>query len=174
MQNKNLRTLLILAPIAFLLHNLEESLTMVNFVQQNLQRLPAPIRWIEEQLLLTQTSFLIPVVILTLLLAGLSLRLLFPNPPHWGQYVWPVAMLTLCANAFIHIAQAVWFAGYAPGVLTAVLLQLPITLLSARASVRAGWLSKRAAWGWFVAGFPLVALISIAALFFGKWVSLLF
>ncbi|MEA5078277.1 MAG: HXXEE domain-containing protein [Anaerolineaceae bacterium] len=174
MQNKNIYPLLILAPISFLLHNFEESLTMVNFVQQNLQRLPVAIRWIEEQLQLTQTSFLIPVVILTLLLAGLSLRLLFPNPPRWGQFVWSVAMLTLCANAFIHIAQAVWFGGYTPGVLTAVLLQLPITLLSARASIRAGWLTKRAAWGWFFAGFAMVALISIAALFFGKWVSLLF
>lgn len=168
MQKRPFSTLLILAPLAFLLHNLEESLTMVSFVQKNLQRIPTPIRLLAEYLQLTQTAFLIPVIMLTLLLAGASLRLLFPNPPHWLTWVWPAAILTLCANAFIHILQAVWFGGYTPGLLTAVLLQLPITILSARASVRAGWLSRRAAYIWFFAGFPLVGVISVAFLFLGK------
>jgi hypothetical protein len=54
MQKKPLYAYLILVPLAFLLHNLEESLTMVSFVQENIQRLPGPIRLLEEKLQLTQ------------------------------------------------------------------------------------------------------------------------
>lgn len=174
MQKKPLNTFLILVPLAFMLHNLEESLTMVSFVQENMQRLPGPIRLLEEKLQLTQSSFLIPVILLTLLLAGASIRLLFPNPPRWLTYTWPIAALTLCANAFIHIFQAVWFASYTPGLITAVLLQLPITLFATRASIKVGWISKRAAWGWFVAGFPLVGIVSVIFLFLGKALTSLF
>jgi uncharacterized BrkB/YihY/UPF0761 family membrane protein len=98
MQNKLLRLMLILAPISFLLHNAEESITMVKFIQQNMERLPAPIRWLEVTLQLNQASFILPVAILTLLLAWVSIRLLLPNAPAWMRFIWPVAILTLCAN----------------------------------------------------------------------------
>lgn len=168
MQNKSLHKFLVLAPLAFLLHNLEESLTMVSFVQQHMTSLPAPIRLLEERLQVTQASFMIPVILLTVLMAWVSFRLLLANPPRWMIFAWPVAMLALCANAFIHIVQGVWLGGYAPGLITAVLLQLPITLLSVRASVQAGWIGRRAVVFWFFAGFPLVGIISIAFLFLGK------
>ncbi len=92
---------------------------MVDFIHQNMERLPAPIRLLEETLQLNQTSFILPVAILTVLLAWVSIRLLFPNAPAWMRFIWHVAVLTQCANALMHVAQAVWLGGYAPGVISA-------------------------------------------------------
>jgi hypothetical protein len=174
MKNKRMSLLLILAPCFFLLHNLEESLTMVNFLHKNLARLPQPIRLMEEKLQLTQAGFVVPVVLLTILVAWWSLWAAKPSAPGGVKWLWSVTMLILCANAVTHVIQGIWFREYTPGLVTAILLQLPITILVGRESVRAGWLTKRAAVGWFVAGFPLMGFFSLVFLFIGKGLVALF
>lgn len=174
MKHSHLKTIVLLSPFFFLLHNLEESLTMVQFVHANLQHLPQPFRWLEETLQLTQPGFIVPVAILTGLMFALSFWIATQNGPRWAQMAWSIAMLTLCANAFTHILQGIWFLGYTPGLISAVALQLPITILAAVASVRAGWLSRAGAVAGFLAGFPLSVLLSIAFLFLGKGLIALF
>jgi hypothetical protein len=172
--NKKLKTILLLSPLFFLLHNFEEALTMYRFIQTHLDRLPAPIRLLETTLQLTQFGFTTSIVVITLLFAAISLAAVSSSSPRWVRGMWGILMAALCANAVLHIAQGLWFWGYTPGLITALLLQLPLTLLALVESVKNGVFTRRAAITWFLLGFPIVVFLSIAFLFLGKWLTLLF
>lgn len=49
-------------------------------------------------------------------------------------------------NALMHIAFAIMFRAYTPGLVTALLLTLPVALLTLQRAVRERWLTRRAMW----------------------------
>ena len=70
-----------------------------------------------------------------------------------------------------HIPAAIIFRGYAPGVVTAVVINLPVmTFLSVRA-IKDGYVSGRKAVA-FAVGVPLGIVAALPALFaLGRWLS---
>jgi hypothetical protein len=111
------KKLLNLLPMAFILHNIEELFTMKNF---------APYF---EKSSLEYTPFAIAIVVLSALVIG-SMRL--SESLKNGKYFFHVhaaLCATLFLNAFIpHIVGAIYFKAMTPGLFTAVLLNLPLSI----------------------------------------------
>lgn len=57
-----------------------------------------------------------------------------------------VIQLILLVNAFWHAAAAIMLGGYAPGVITALLVNLPLSWVVLARNRREQWLSSRATW----------------------------
>ncbi|MEU5871734.1 HXXEE domain-containing protein [Glycomyces sp. NPDC047369] len=107
---------------AFALHNLEEAITAPAFFDKLPPSLPLP--WP------SATAFQVATAVVTVL--GLALVLFAIR----RDRTWPVtvlAMVMLINVAIPHLPLAILNGGYAPGVATALLLNLPIDLL---------WLTK--------------------------------
>ncbi|HEX4933101.1 MAG TPA: HXXEE domain-containing protein [Gemmatimonadaceae bacterium] len=79
-----------------------------------------------------------------------------------------LAVATLAANALTHPLQAVATRGYAPGVVTAVLLVLPYASWIGRQGRREGWLSGRRGALLLAAGLVLQAPVAVLALLGGR------
>ncbi|WP_112134577.1 HXXEE domain-containing protein [Glycomyces dulcitolivorans] len=103
---------------AFAVHNLEEALTAPAFFNDLPPDLPIP--WP------SAAAFQIATAVVTLIGLALILFAIRINK------TWPVTLLAtvmLINVAIPHIPAAILNGGYAPGVVTAVLLNLPIDLL---------------------------------------------
>ncbi len=154
-----LRRLLLWAPAVFALHNAEESATMA--------------RWARDQLpgLLEQARAAVPPDLLPAGGAELLARL---HPPSATQFYWAAVLATIIPaviywvaaargprsgwttvavwcqaifflNIFLpHLAASVVLRRYTPGVVTALLLTLPLSWLLFRAAMREGVLTRRA------------------------------
>ncbi len=154
-----LRRLLLVAPAVFALHNAEEAVGMGPWLRDQLPGLLEGVR----------ASF--PPEALTPEAAALLERL---RPPTPGQFYWTLVWVTIIpaavywvaaargprsrwttvavwcqavflVNVFVpHLAGAIALRRYTPGVVTAVLLNLPLSWLLLRAAVREGAVTRRA------------------------------
>ncbi len=111
-----------LFPLAFLVHDLEEILTMERFIRMNRERFPKLLQRVAP---ITTTQFTIGVTILFVLTMWASfLATRSPRDMNW---------LTICLAIFLlhvvtHVAQTLLLHSYTPGVITAVLVVLPYSL----------------------------------------------
>ena len=152
--------LLLFLPLAFALHNAEEALTLSRAIPAVRDRAPA-----------LAAAFLGPsdpgrAVILTALgvatLVPLVASLWAVARPASVAARWAVLLVatTFLVNAASHVATALWLhaghrtptlgAWYAPGLVTAVLVDLPLTLHVLRRAARERWLSSRRQWRWLL------------------------
>ena len=137
----NLSRWIWLAPVVFLLHDAEEVATVLPWVRAHAGQLPAVARPYAAQI--TTSGFAVAVGVL---LAGVVLA-----SWHGAQCVrrgvpsWPFLIVAgaLAGNALTHVGQAVYFGGYAPGVVTAVVLVVPYAVGLARALRDAGIVTRR-------------------------------
>lgn len=146
-----------LFPIAVMLHNGEEAIWMPGWDVRHAVTLPIhPPPAVEIRLaliVLTVAAFAI-----TYLSAG-------RGPQSFWAYLLFGYIVAMLANVFVpHVPTAVIFRSYAPGVVTAVLINLPVMIYLAVLAVRERWVS-----GWkavaFAAGVPLVIAAGISTLF---------
>jgi len=137
-----------LFPVAVALHNLEEAIWMPGWDERHAAQLhvrpPGAMEIRIALMVLTVAAFAVTY---------LSIR---RGPKSVWAYLAFGGILAMLVNVFIpHLPAAVLFRGYAPGVVTAVLINLPLMILQAILAVRDGWVS-----GWraaaFGAGVPLV------------------
>ncbi len=135
-------------PIAVTLHNAEEAIWMPGWKAPLLEDIvgrppgAAEIR-----------SALVVFTVAALAVTCLSAR---RGPESVWAYLTFGYIIAMLANVFIpHVPAAIVFRGYAPGVVTAVLINLPVMSLLAIRMLREGWVKgwKAAAFG---AGVPLV------------------
>lgn len=98
----------------------------------------------------------IRLALLVLTLAALVLTILSTRrgPESLWTYLTFGYVIAMLINVFVpHIPAAIWFGGYAPGVVTAGLINLPVMTILAFWAVRERWVS-----GWravaFGAGVP--------------------
>lgn len=121
----SIERLIWLFPVAFILHDLEEVLTMVRWMEQHpefMARLPiSP--------LVTTTAQVAGAVafewVLTFVAAYGGVKALRHGRMHWF-FMGLTAALFL--NVFTHLAQGVLAGGYIPGIWTAVIVVLPYML----------------------------------------------
>lgn len=145
-----------LFPIAVTLHNLEEAIWMPGWDARHAARLPLhpPAGEIRAALIvLTVAAFVVTY---------LSAR---KGPQSIWAYLTFGCIIAVLANVFVpHVPAAIMFRGYAPGVVTAVLISLPVMSWLAVRAVRDGWVVgwKAVAYG---LGMPLLLGCSIVVLF---------
>jgi Protein of unknown function with HXXEE motif len=134
-----------LLPPVLLLHNLEEGLSFPRYLPRSLGRLPAAVRdWIGP---VSLREMVIALTFATVVPLGFSLWA--AARPASQTALWLVLAMwsTLLLNAVWHVTAAlVVFGGYAPGVATAVALNLPLSVLVLRRAAAEQWVSRRARW----------------------------
>ena len=142
-----------LFPVAVALHNTEEAVWMPSWESAHAARLPfhppsAARIWLA-LLAFTLAAFVI---------AHLSAR---KGPRSFWAYLLFGYIVAVLANVFVpHLPAAILFRGYAPGVLTAVAINLPVMCCLAVLSVRDGW----------VAGWKAVAFAVAVPAFLGSMI----
>ena len=134
-----------LLPFVLALHNLEEGIFFPRYMPRVLGRLPAGVRdWIGP---VSLREMGVALVLATAI--PLAISVWAAARPASGTALWLVLAMwaTLLLNAAWHVTAAlVLFRGYAPGVATAVALNLPLSVLVLRRAVTEQWLSRRARW----------------------------
>jgi hypothetical protein len=141
------------------LHNAEEAIFFSRYLPLVLGRLPESWRTIVGPLTPGQmwTALGVVTLIPIILATWMTLR------PRRVSPVWLLLLVqaTLLVNVVWHaIAAAVLFGGYAPGLITALGVNLPLSLYLLRRARREGWVGRRA----------LLALIPGALLLHGPLV----
>ena len=152
-----------LFPIAITAHNIEEATWLPGFVTAHRTELPwtvAPVEFRFALVLLTVAAWVVTY---------LSWR---TGPKtFWAHLLFGYIVAMLVNVVVPHIPAAIIFRGYAPGVVTAVLINLPVlTFLSVRA-IKDGYVSGRKAVA-FGCGVPLGIVAALPALFaLRRWLS---
>src|SRR3954452_7800329 len=134
-----------LDPGLMAVHNTEEAIFFPRYLPLVLERLPEAWRTVAGPITLGQvwTALLAVTLIPVVLAAWATLR------PERAVPVWLLLLIqaTLLLNVFWHVGAAiVLFNGYAPGLATAVLLNLPFSVYLIRRAVKQNWVSQRAQW----------------------------
>ncbi|HET7469381.1 MAG TPA: HXXEE domain-containing protein [Gemmatimonadales bacterium] len=139
------RSVLWLVPILLAIHNAEEALFFPRYLPFVLYRLPAGWQALIAPLTTGQVGAALAVVTaVAFLFAGWAYQ-----RPESRLALWLVLLIqaTVLLNVLWHLAAAVvLFGGYAPGVVTALLINLPFSLYLLGRARQEHWLSSRALW----------------------------
>lgn len=152
-----------LIPILLTIHNAEEAVAFPRLRPHLALLLPGPFATLESRL--TYPALLLSLAILSalafLLAAVVVLR------PHAQAALWLLLALeaAVAVNVVAHVAGAVaLFHGYAPGLVTAVLLNGPFAVYVLGRAKRDEWVSARAWWALGGAGLVLHGPVLFGAL----------
>jgi len=142
MRSLSRNTVLALIGVTLVLHTIEEYLTFPAFLS-SANRLPS---WLPPPGLLPNTQSLhVALVMATVLpLAVITWAILRPRKALLVSVLFLECVLLV--NAGWHILAAWVTGGYAPGVITAVLINLPFGVYVLRRAVREQWIHARTAW----------------------------
>jgi hypothetical protein len=152
-----------LGPVAFLVHDAEEIVTVVPWLHAHREQLPAflrPLATIDTGQCAAAVAVLFAGYVLAAWHGAWAVRR--------GRRPLPFLVVTgaLVANALTHILQALYFGGYTPGVVTALSVTLPYGYAAGRA-LRHHGVASAASLRWAVAAglvlqVPLVLLALLA------------
>lgn len=141
------RMLLWLVPVLLTIHNLEEALFMPAFIEKRNASVPGSLREIIPPV--TYKQFLVALFIITIIP---YLVALFWLNRGWAAYLLVGLQVVMLINVFAHTLMALFLGGYAPGLFTALVINLPFSLYLLRRAVSERWMSKRAVAFMFPAG----------------------
>jgi hypothetical protein len=124
-----------LLPVVLALHNLEEGFFFPRYLARVLGRLPAGVReWIGP---VGPREMALALALATLIPLGFSVWAAARPASRTALWLVLAMWATLLLNAVWHVAAAlVLFGGYGPGVVTAVALNLPVSVLVLRRLLR--------------------------------------
>lgn len=134
------RAALLLVPVLITVHNAEEALAMPAALGVLSTRLPAQLA----SIIPTYSQFLAALAIVTVLpwliwLLGIARR----ETRSGIILLLLLVQMVMLVNVASHVAAAVFLRGYAPGVVTALALNLPFSIYLLRRAMREGWISRR-------------------------------
>ena len=145
--------LLWLFPVAVTLHNLEEAIWMPGWDLRHAMQIP-----VHPPGALEFRTALVLITVAAFVVTYLSVR---RGPQSVWAYLTFGSVVAMLANVFVpHLPAAILFRGYAPGVVTATLINLPLATFLAFRAVRDGWVSGVRAVA-FGAGVPLAVGVAI-------------
>lgn len=139
------RRVLWLVPLLLALHNAEEALFFPRYLPFVLGRMPAAWRAVAGPVTSGQVWLALAIVTLV----ALALAAWAELRPDSRIAVWLLLLLqaTVLLNVAWHTAAAVvLFRGYAPGLVTALLVNLPFSIYLLRRASRQRWLGRAALW----------------------------
>ncbi len=154
------RKALWLAPLLLVIHNIEEYLTMPTFISRHGQDLPA---FIGNSLAISSEQFSIALMIVTLL------AFLFTFLGSIGEangiciFLAITTQAVLLINAVQHIVASIWLRNYIPGVLSSIVLYLPLLSYSILRALKEGYVSKKMIIYSFILGLSLLLPIILLA-----------
>jgi len=108
--------------IAWSIHNLEEALTMSKWYEANYTKLPI-IEFI--QISTIQQIFPLALIIATLLLFIIPIFAIYKK---WDNRILGIVLGIFLVNAIQHILITIIFWGYSPGIISALIINLPLSI----------------------------------------------
>lgn len=127
-------------------------------------RVPPPVRDLAAQV--TWPTFARALVLVTVAAFAAVAWASRPRATHAARWVVALIQATVALNVLAQLALAATTGGYVPGLVTALLLNLPWSVLFFRRALREGWLSPPGPWA--TAGCALLVhgpgLVAIMAL----------
>ena len=150
-----------LGPVAFLVHDTEEILTIAPWVASHRAELPAIARPLAG---ITTAAFATSVVVLFLGFVAAAAH--GARRAERGRRSWPWLLVAgaFVANGATHVLQALWLRGYVPGVVTAICVSIPYGWMAARRLRAAGLASTRTLATAGALGLVLQVPLALAAL----------
>ena len=135
-------SLLWLIPVLLLVHNLEEALSMPRFFPLDPNFIPSALRPLLAEVTYAQFLLvLLPVTVLPFLIAA---RGDLHRSGSGGIFLLLGFQAVVLLNVFFHIASALVLGGYVPGLLTALVLNLPFSIYVFQRACRECWISRGA------------------------------
>jgi hypothetical protein len=163
------RSVLWLVPLLLAVHNAEEALFFPRYLPFVLYRLPAAWQAVIAPLTTGQVGGALAIVTAVAFIVAWWAY----QRPQSGLALWLVLLIqaTVLLNVVWHLAAAVvLFGGYAPGVVTALLINLPFSVYLLRRAARERWLSRRALWALVPAAIVLHGpLLAALLVFTERW-----
>lgn len=161
-----------LFPVAFLIHDLEEILTVERWIKTNKEALRKRLggrrfahmilRRAEET---TTARFSTIVACLFLAICAASYAAVS------GSYIWFVAGLTVfLINVFTHIGRALIIGRYTPGVMTAIVVALPYSLFTYAHLFAADLITWPLVWRGLAVGLVGVGLVFLVGTYLGRMI----
>ena len=152
--------------IAWCIHNLEEGFTVSKWLEANGTHL-MPAQFIPVSTL--QQSMPVALILATLLLIAIPILAIYKK---WDNRLFGIVLGICLINAVGHVLTSIVFAGYSPGVITGILINLPLSVFIIRRLFKYNLLKN---FSWFhilaygVIGLILsVSVIWVVAIFTGK------
>lgn len=152
-------------PVAFLIHDFEEVLTMERYTRRH----PPPVPAVLHDLARVTTPQVAVAVACEFVLCCAASALAVRTPQRGAALnLYAAAVSILFLNVFTHLGQSVRARRYTPGLLTAPTIALPYTLYAFRRLLQAGLLDRRSL-ARALAGGGLAALpVVVSALGLGR------
>ena len=139
----SMKTLLWLVPILITVHNLEEAILMPAVLAKRNSTIPSFTRGL--LLPITYRQFLVALFVMTAipyLIAWLACR--EQERPGVGTFLLLSLQFMMLVNVFAHLGMALLMSGYAPGLVTALAINLPFSIYLLHHAIKQRWLSWRA------------------------------
>ena len=136
------KSLLWLVPVFVTVHNLEEALFMPAFLETRNSSIPVFLRSLLPPI--TYRQFLIALIIVTAMPYLIAWFGNLEGEGSGGAHVLLGLQIVMLYNVLAHAMMAVLLGGYAPGLVTAVVFNLPISVYLLRRALRERWISRRA------------------------------
>lgn len=160
------RTIAWLVPALVTLHNAEEAVAFRGV----LPGIPAllPSRFAAVAGALTYPAMLVALAVVSLLAVAVAIAVSRHPHARWGLWLLLVIEATMAINAVSHALLALLvFRGYAPGVVTALIVNLPFAVYCFRRARRENWVSSRA----LAATVPAALIVHGPLLAGGLWLA---
>lgn len=164
MQTNKTRLILLLAPLLFFLHDLEEMLRMPTFLATNAERLPTLCAGI------TSAQFNLAIAILTILTLAAAIPAARRMVPCTAGTLYAFIAGARLANVLVHLLQTVYFRELTPGAYTALPILLPTAIILLRTLHKANLITRCQLRAALIVGLPLHVLIA-PLLLFTEWVT---
>jgi len=136
------KTLLWLVPIFISVHNLEEALFMPAILERRNSSIPNFLHGLLPPI--TYRQFLLALFIMTAIPYLIAwFANLEEEQAGTGTLLLFSVQVMMLVNVFAHAGMAMFLGGYAPGVFTAILINLPFSVYLLHHAVRKRWVSGR-------------------------------
>jgi hypothetical protein len=142
MHSRSRNPVLTLVGVTLVLHCAEEYLTFPAFFSSP----DAMPHWLHPHGLLYNAQHMRVALVMAAVLPLGVIAWAILRPRHWLLVAVLVVEAVLLVNAGWHVAAALVRRGYAPGVITAVLINLPFGVYVLQRAVREQWIRPRTAW----------------------------
>jgi hypothetical protein len=127
--------------IIFILHNLEELLRMSEFLNDHMNEFPS---FFQQAASMWQgNSFSAAIWGLNGFALLLAVVLTLNVQKRWVHVLFVFLTGIMGINAVMHIGQSIYLRNLVPGVVTAVMLVLPLSMRCIRHELDTGWVNKR-------------------------------
>ena len=162
------KALLWLVPVFITIHNLEEALFMPAFLQTRNASIPSSLQGLLPPI--TYQQFLIALIFMTAMPYAIALVGNLEREGSGSLYLLLGLQVVMLYNVLAHVLMAAVMGGYAPGVVTALTINLPFSLYLVRRARKERWVPRRViVWlfpiGLIVHAVGLPALIILAGSF---------